>query len=79
MRELSHNEPFSGSNESRSLVLVTGGATINIELDINGTFTDMGTYSENQVLDIDLKRGMNWRLSMSDSGASAKAYLSNPR
>ena len=79
MRELLHNEPFSGANESRSLVLVTGGATVNIELDINGAFTNMGTYSENQVLDIDLKRGMNWRVSMSDSGASAKAYLSNPR
>lgn len=79
MRELQHNEAFSGANESRSLALVTGGATINIELDINGTFTEMGSYSDNQVLDIDLKRDMTWRVSMSDSGALAKAYLSDKR
>lgn len=79
MRELQHNETFSGSNESRSLVLITNGATIDVQLDCNGVQETMLTVTENDALDIELKNGMLWRVSMSDAGASAKAYLSNPR
>lgn len=42
MRELQHNEVFSGANESRSLVLVTGGAAI-LRLNAGGFTTATAT------------------------------------
>ena len=79
MREIQHNETFSGSNETRSIALITAGATLELQLDCDGTFVTMGTYADNKAIDIDLKSGMTWRVSMSDGGASAKAYISNKR
>lgn len=79
MRELQHNETFSGSNETRNITLVPRGATVTLQLKCDEVFQSMETYSENNAVEIDLKSGMVWRVSMSDSGAAAKAYLSNKR
>lgn len=79
MRELQHNEEFSGTNETRNLALVASGATINIQLKCDNTFETMSSYTSNETLEITLKRGMMWRVSMSDSGASAKAFISSKR
>lgn len=79
MRELQHNEAFSGSNETRSLAVLPGGATVELQLDCAGTWQTLSTYTSNDAVDIDLKSDMLWRVSMSDSGSAAKAYLSNKR
>lgn len=79
MRELQHNEAFSGANETRNITILPGGATVELQLNCNGTFETMDTYTSNNAIEIDLKSGMVWRVSMSDSGSAAKAYLSNKR
>lgn len=79
MREIQHNETFSGTNETRSIALVANGATLEVQLECDGVFQTMDSYNSNKAIDIDLKRGMKWRISMSDSGTSAKAFISGKR
>lgn len=60
-------------------MLIPGSETIDLQLECDGAWETMATYTANEAVDLDLKDGMTWRVAMSDSGSTAKAFLSARR
>ena len=77
MHELTHEQVIKQENTEKQIMVVPNGATIELQAKSNASgWVSMNTYTTNDSLELKLKPGIIWRLSMSDGGAAAKAYMS---
>ena len=73
MKELASNEVFKFSNKPIRLTIKPAGNTATLQTNVNGTWTTLEEYTNNQSLDILLRDDVEWRVTL-PTGSSAYYY-----
>ncbi|MFC4699402.1 hypothetical protein ACFO4O_04415 [Glaciecola siphonariae] len=80
MKELSHLEEFATLVQTRpeTIFLEPNGATIDLQIHTTGeSWRTFKSYTENDLVEFKLSNSLKVRASFSDSGAAAKAFITN--
>lgn len=73
MKQLSSNEVMKFSNKMIRLTIIPNGNTATLQTDVNGTWTTLSEYTDNQSLELVLRDDVEWRVTL-PSGSSAYYY-----
>lgn len=73
MKALASNEVMKFSDKIIRLTIIPNGNTAILQTDVNGTWTTLNEYTDNQSLDIRLRDDVEWRVTL-PAGSSAYYY-----
>lgn len=73
MKALASNEVMKFSDKIIRLTIIPGGNTAILQTDVNGTWTTLNEYTDNQSLDIRLRDDVEWRVTL-PAGSTAFYY-----
>ena len=73
MKALASNEVMKFSDKIIRLTIIPNGNTAILQTDVNGTWTTLNEYTDNQSLDIRLRDDVDWRVTL-PAGSTAFYY-----
>ena len=73
MKALASNEVMKFSDKIIRLTIIPNGNTAILQTDVNGTWTTLNEYTDNQSLDIRLRDDVEWRVTL-PTGSTAFYY-----
>ena len=73
MKALVSNEVMKFSDKIIRLTIIPNGNTAILQTDVNGTWTTLNEYTDNQSLDIRLRDDVEWRVTL-PAGSTAFYY-----
>ena len=73
MKALVSNEVMKFSDKIIRLTIIPNGNTAILQTDVNGTWTTLNEYTDNQSLDIRLRDDVEWRVTL-PTGSTAFYY-----
>ena len=73
MKQLASNEVMKFSDKIIRLTIIPNGNTAILQTDVNGTWTTLNEYTDNQSLDIRLRDDVEWRVTL-PAGSTAYYY-----
>lgn len=73
MKALASNEVMKFSDKIIRLTIIPNGNTAILQTDVNGTWTTLNEYTDNQSLDIRLRDDVEWRVTL-PAGSTAFYY-----